>query len=130
MTELLIKNACVIDPINRINADVMDIAIRDGRIVESVSAAAEVINAHSYLTLPGGIDSHSHVCGTKVNFGRYMSPEDMRAGRTARSGKMHVTSGYYVPTRRSYGSAGGAAYPRGIYGNSSPGHAGKHALRW
>ena len=98
MTELLVKNACVIDPLNRINADVMDIAVRDGRIVESVSAAADVIDAHGCLTLPGGIDSHSHVCGTKVNFGRYMSPEDMRAGRTARRGKMHVTSGYYVPT--------------------------------
>src|SRR5512139_2457673 len=98
MTELLVKNACVIDPINRINADVMDIAIRDGRIVESVSAAAEVIDAQGCLTLPGGIDSHSHVSGTKVNFGRYMSPEDMRAGRTSRRGVMHVTSGYSVPT--------------------------------
>ena len=76
----------------------MDIAIRDGRIVESVSDRAEVIDAQRCLTMPGGIDSHTHVCGTKVNFGRYMSPEDMRAGRTRRHGKMHVTSGYYVPT--------------------------------
>ena len=98
MTELLVKNACVIDPIRDINGDIMDIAIRDGRIVESVSDRAEVIDAQRCLTLPGGIDSHSHVCGTKVNFGRYMSPEDMRAGRTRRRGKMHVTSGYYVPT--------------------------------
>jgi formylmethanofuran dehydrogenase subunit A len=98
MTELLVKNACVIDPIRGINGDIMDIAIRDGRIVESVSDRAEVIDAQRCLTLPGGIDSHTHVCGTKVNFGRYMSPEDMRAGRTQRRGRMHVTSGYYVPT--------------------------------
>ena len=103
MTELLIRNACVFDPLNGIRGDVMDIAIRDGRIVESVKNDAEVIDAEGFLTLPGGIDSHSHVCGTKVNFGRYMSPEDMRAGRTARRGKMHVTSGYYVPT--TYGNS-------------------------
>ncbi|HQC12930.1 MAG TPA: formylmethanofuran dehydrogenase subunit A, partial [Methanoregulaceae archaeon] len=98
MSELLIKNACVIDPLNGINGDVMDIAIRDGRIVEDVGSSAEVIDADRCLTLPGGIDSHTHVCGTKVNFGRYMSPEDMRAGRTSRNGSMHVTSGYSVPT--------------------------------
>jgi len=103
MSELLIKNACVIDPLRRINAETMDIAIRDGKIVEDVSSAAEVIDAHGALTLPGGIDSHTHVCGTKVNFGRYMSPEDMRAGRTPRRGAMHATSGYSVPT--TYGNS-------------------------
>jgi formylmethanofuran dehydrogenase subunit A len=36
---------------------------------ESVSDRAEVIDAQRCLTLPGGIDSHTHVCGTKVNFG-------------------------------------------------------------
>ena len=33
MTELWVKNACVIDPIRGINGEIMDIAIRDGRIV-------------------------------------------------------------------------------------------------
>ncbi|KQC03386.1 MAG: formylmethanofuran dehydrogenase subunit A [Methanoculleus sp. SDB] len=103
MTELLIKNACVIDPISGINGEVMDIAIRDGRIVESVGSSADVIDAAGMLTMPGGIDSHTHVCGTKVNFGRYMSPEDMRAGRTQRCGAMHSTSGYSVPT--TYGTS-------------------------
>ncbi|MDI6719484.1 MAG: formylmethanofuran dehydrogenase subunit A [Methanomicrobiales archaeon] len=98
MTELLIRNACVIDPINGIRGETMDILIRDARIVESVSGRAEVIDAAGCLTLPGGIDSHTHICGTKVNFGRYMMPEDMRAGRTARQGGMHATSGYSVPT--------------------------------
>jgi len=103
MTELLIRNAFVIDPLQGIRGEVMDIAIRDGRIVEEVSDKTGVIDAKGRLTLPGGIDSHTHVCGTKVNFGRYMSPEDMRAGRTARRGMMHVTSGYSVPT--TYGNS-------------------------
>jgi formylmethanofuran dehydrogenase subunit A len=98
MPEILIKNACVIDPLNHINGELIDIAIRDGKIVESVGSSAEVIDAGGALTLPGGIDSHTHICGTKVNFGRYMSPEDMRAGRTGRRGEMHATSGYSVPT--------------------------------
>ena len=98
MAELLIKNAFVIDPLSGIRGEIMDIAIRDGKIVEDTGANAEVIDAQGCLTLPGGIDSHTHVCGTKVNFGRYMSPEDMRAGRTRRKGVMHVTSGYSVPT--------------------------------
>ncbi len=104
MSELLIRNACVIDPINGIDGETMDIAIRDGRIVEDVNdSTAEVVDAGGALTLPGGIDSHTHICGTKVNFGRYMSPEDMRAGRTPRMGRMHATSGYSVPT--TYGTS-------------------------
>lgn len=103
MTELLVKNACVIDPLQGIDGEIMDIAIRDGRIVESVSNGAEVIDAEGLLTMAGGIDSHTHICGTKVNFGRYMSPEDMRAGRTIKRGKMHATSGYSVPT--TYGNS-------------------------
>ncbi len=122
MTELLVKNACVIDPIRGINGEIMDIAIRDGRIVESVSDRAEVIDAQRCLTLPGGIDSHTHVCGTKVNFGRYMSPEDMRAGQDAAAWKDacnerllcpdHVREqlpvqchGLYDPARRCDGTA-------------------------
>jgi len=103
MSELLIKNACVIDPLRGINGERMDIAVRDGKIVENVGSSAEVIDAKGALTLPGGIDSHTHICGTKVNFGRYMSPEDMRAGRTPRRGAMHPTSGYSVPT--TYGNS-------------------------
>ncbi len=98
MSDLLIKNAFVIDPINRINGEIIDIAVRDGRIVEDVGEGAEVIDAGGHLTLPGGVDSHTHICGTKVNFGRYMSPEDMRAGREARRGVKHSISGYSVPT--------------------------------
>jgi formylmethanofuran dehydrogenase subunit A len=103
MKELLLRNACVFDPVNRIRGEMMDLAIRDGRIVESVGSDAEVLDAGGYLTYPGGIDSHTHICGTKVNFGRYMMPEDMRAGRTARKGRMHATSGYSVPT--TYGNS-------------------------
>ncbi|WP_421909974.1 formylmethanofuran dehydrogenase subunit A [Methanolacinia petrolearia] len=98
MSEYLIKNGWVIDPLNDIYGETMDIAVRDGKIVESVGSSAEVIDAGGNLTMPGGVDSHTHICGTKVNFGRYMSPEDMRAGRGRARRNMHPVSGYSVPT--------------------------------
>ena len=98
MTDILLKNAWVIDPINNIRGEIMDIPIKDGKIAESVGADAGVIDLKGQLTLPGGIDSHTHICGTKVNFGRYMSPEDMRAGRDKAYPNMHAVSGYSVPT--------------------------------
>jgi formylmethanofuran dehydrogenase subunit A len=36
MTELLIKNGFVFDPLNGINGEIMDIAIRNGKIVAKV----------------------------------------------------------------------------------------------
>lgn len=43
MSEMLIKNATVYDPINNINGDMMDIAVKDGKIVDSVSGSAQTI---------------------------------------------------------------------------------------
>jgi len=37
VTEMLIKNGFVFDPLNGINGEKMDIAIKDGKIVESVN---------------------------------------------------------------------------------------------
>lgn len=101
--DILIKNAYLVDPIQGISGERVDLCVSNGVIVDAVSEHAIVIDANGALTLAGGIDSHTHVCGTKVNFGRYMSPEDMRAGRTARRGVMYPTSGYTVPT--TYGNS-------------------------
>ena len=61
MSEFLIRNAFVIDPLSGIKGEIMDIPIRNGRIAEDVGSSAEVIDADRCLTLTGGIDSHSHV---------------------------------------------------------------------
>ncbi|MDO5844553.1 MAG: formylmethanofuran dehydrogenase subunit A [Methanocorpusculum sp.] len=103
MTDYLIKNAYVIDPVNKVHGEIRDIAIVNGKISEEPSPKAEIIDAGGCLTLPGGIDSHTHICGTKVNFGRYMSPEDMRAGRAPRKNGMRAVSGYSIPT--TYGNS-------------------------
>ncbi|MDD4132376.1 MAG: formylmethanofuran dehydrogenase subunit A [Methanocorpusculum sp.] len=101
--DYIIKNACVVDPVNKISGEKMDLFISNGHITDEEPKNAEVIDAGGCLTLPGGIDSHTHICGTKVNFGRYMSPEDMRAGRTPHRNGMRAVSGYSIPT--TYGNS-------------------------
>ena len=103
MTDYLLRNACVFDPAHNISQETRDIAIVNGRIADEPSKNAEIIDCGGMLVLPGGIDSHTHICGTKVNFGRYMSPEDMRAGRAPRGHGMRAVSGYSIPT--TYGNS-------------------------
>lgn len=75
--ELLIKNGYVFDPLNGINGEKMDIAIKDGKIVENVNEShAKIIDASGMTVMPGGVDIHSHIAGGKVNAGRLLRPED------------------------------------------------------
>jgi formylmethanofuran dehydrogenase subunit A len=75
--ELLVKGVFVYDPSNNIDGDKMDIAVKNGKIVRSVNLKkAKIIDASNMIAMPGGIDIHSHICGTKVNAGRLLRPED------------------------------------------------------
>ncbi|MEM1538353.1 MAG: formylmethanofuran dehydrogenase subunit A [Candidatus Nezhaarchaeales archaeon] len=77
--EFLIRNGYVYDPINGINGERMDVAIKDGRIVSTdaiTPSKAKVIDATNMLVMPGGVDMHSHIAGPKLNVGRVMRPED------------------------------------------------------
>ena len=61
---LLIKNAVVYDPTNNIEGEKMDLAIRNGKIVESVEESnAKVLDAAGMIAMPGGVDLHSHIAG-------------------------------------------------------------------
>ncbi|MEM1525770.1 MAG: formylmethanofuran dehydrogenase subunit A [Ignisphaera sp.] len=77
--QIIVKNGIVIDPINNVKGEVMDIAVKDGRIVdpsEIDASRAVTIDAKNKLVMAGGIDIHSHIAGSKVNIGRLMRPED------------------------------------------------------
>lgn len=79
MSEILIKNGFVYDPINGINGEVLDIAVKNGKIVDPSRvdpSRALIIDAKGKVVMPGGIDIHSHIAGSKVNIGRLMRPED------------------------------------------------------
>ena len=43
--EHIIKNGFVYDPLNEVDGEKMDICIKDGKIVDSVSSNANVIDA-------------------------------------------------------------------------------------
>jgi formylmethanofuran dehydrogenase subunit A len=74
--ELLVKNGFVYDPLNGINGERMDIAIKDGKIVEKIDRRRKSIDALGMIVMPGGVDIHSHIVGGKVNSGRMLRPED------------------------------------------------------
>ncbi|MGQ9720868.1 MAG: formylmethanofuran dehydrogenase subunit A [Candidatus Jordarchaeum sp.] len=72
---LLLKNGFVFDPKNNVIGERMDIAIKNGVIVESVNEKdAEVIDVGGKMVFPGGIDIHTHVASQHVNFGRMLYP--------------------------------------------------------
>lgn len=77
MAELLVKNGFVYDPFSGVNGEIMDIAVRDGKIVEKLSGKRKkIIDASGMIVMPGGVDIHSHIAGPKVNAGRLLRPED------------------------------------------------------
>ncbi|MBC7110763.1 MAG: formylmethanofuran dehydrogenase subunit A, partial [Methanothermobacter sp.] len=95
--EYIIKNGFVYCPLNNVDGEKMDICVKDGKIVESVSDSAKVIDASGKMVMPGGVDPHSHIAGAKVNVGRMYRPEDSRRDaekfRAGRAG-----SGFSVPS--------------------------------
>ena len=63
MSELLIKNAAVISPADKLNG-VFDIKIKDGVIAEigeNLSSDGEIINAEGLCAVPGLVDMHVHL---------------------------------------------------------------------
>ena len=77
MKDIIIKNGYVFDPLSGIDGEKMDISMSKGKIVESVKDA-KVIDASGKIVMPGGVDVHSHIAGSKINIGRLMRPEDHR----------------------------------------------------
>ncbi|KAF5088427.1 Formyltransferase/hydrolase complex Fhc subunit A [anaerobic digester metagenome] len=99
MAEYLIKNGFVFDPVLGIKGDKADIAIKDGKIVEtSAIKDPKVIDATGKTVMAGGVDIHAHVAGPKVNVGRNFRPEDKLFGYKAKSGIERMQGGFSVPT--------------------------------
>ena len=125
MAEIIVKGGFVIDPTRKIDGDVGDIAIKDGKIVDKVSSSAKVIDAKGKTVMAGGVDVHSHVAGPKVNVGRLFRPEDKLLSGFCRSGMAQkngyrMESGFSIPStfktgydyaRMGYGFVMEAAMP-------------------
>ncbi len=96
--KILIKNGYVYDPLNKIDGEIMDIAIENGKIVESVNGEVKEIDAKNMIVMPGGVDLHSHIAGSKVNTGRLLRPEDHYKDVEKRTDIKRSGVGYTIPS--------------------------------
>jgi formylmethanofuran dehydrogenase subunit A len=120
MSEIIVKGGFVVDPTRKIDGEVADIAIKDGKIVDKVSSSAKVIDAKGKTVMAGGVDVHAHVAGPKVNVGRLMRPEDKLFKSVMGQKGYRMESGFSIPSvfktgydyaRMGYGFVMEAAMP-------------------
>ncbi|NHJ25204.1 MAG: formylmethanofuran dehydrogenase subunit A [Candidatus Lokiarchaeota archaeon] len=99
MSDLIIKNGVVFDPINNIDGEKKEIHIKDGKIVAKVNGDAKIIDASGMIVMPGGVDIHSHIAGAKVNVGRALRPEDKVPESNEKRTKLRrAGTGFSVPS--------------------------------
>lgn len=99
MSKLSIKGGYVYDPKNGVDGEVKDIFIDEGKVVEEVYARdAKVIDASGMVVMPGGVDIHSHIAGSKINIGRLLRPEDHRKDVVPRTKNTRSGVGYSCPS--------------------------------
>jgi formylmethanofuran dehydrogenase subunit A len=95
---LLLQNGLVYDPLNGIDGEIMDISISGGRIAERVGEKARKIDLKGRVVMPGGVDLHSHIVGSKLGYGRAMCPEDHRGDAVLRTRATRGGVGSSMPT--------------------------------
>lgn len=101
---LVIKNGTVYDPQNNVNGEKMDIFIADGKIVkESDVKNPKEIDASGLIVMPGGVEIHTHIAGSKVNIARILRPEDHRKDIVKKTKHTRSGTGYTVPTTYTIG---------------------------
>jgi len=90
MSLFKISGGKVYDPVQGLDGVVTDLWIRDGRLVEPPGDPTvrpdRTLDATGLVIMPGGIDMHCHIAGSKVNTARKLQPEAKRnAEHVARS---------------------------------------------
>jgi len=88
----------VYDPANGVNGAVKEICVQDGKIVESCTGAAEIIDARNLVVMPGGVDIHTHIASSAVNAARGFRPEDHRHGLMSKRPGVRSGVGFTVPS--------------------------------
>lgn len=84
---LAIVGGTLYDPANGIDGEVRDLWIAGGKVVEPPAdpaiRPARSLDASGLVVMPGGVDMHCHIVGSKVNAARMMCPELGRGGSAA-----------------------------------------------
>ncbi len=92
-----IKNATVYDPVNKIDGEVMDVLVENGRIVTKLDTTPQIIDAKGKVLMSGGVDIHTHIAGPAINAGRLLRPEDKTIFLESKNG-LHSGSGFSMPS--------------------------------
>lgn len=118
--EYIIKNGIVYDPTNKVEGEKKDVMFKDGKIVDSVSSDAKVLDATDKVVMAAGVDPHSHIAGPKLVVGRLYRPEDSRKGIKPKTATTRAETGFSIPScpttgyrysRMGYGTVVEAAMP-------------------
>jgi formylmethanofuran dehydrogenase subunit A len=105
---MLIKltGGTVYDPAHQVDGKVMDIYVRDGRIVERPRDGETISKEYDLrgkVVMAGAIDMHTHIGGGKVNIARMMLPEDHRGDPVAHSELCGAGCGHAAPSTLTTG---------------------------
>lgn len=101
-----LSGGTVYDPAHGVNGKVMDIYVRDGRIIAKPQADERLdqeYNCAGKVVMAGAIDMHTHIGGGKVNIARTLLPEDHRADPVAHSDLCRAGCGHAVPSTLTTG---------------------------
>jgi len=101
MPLLKIADGTVYDPLHQIDGEVRDLWIQDGQVIAAPAMdvkADRVIDARGLVVMPGGVDMHCHIAGSKVNAARQMRPEEKRGSVLPRRGKFRSGTIGSVPS--------------------------------
>lgn len=96
----------IYDPAHKVNGEVRDLYIEDGRIARDPgpkARAAQEYNVRGKIIMAGAIDLHTHIGGGKVNIARAMLPEDHRADPVERTELTRAGSGHAAPSTLTAG---------------------------
>lgn len=79
MDKLIVRNGVVFDPLNKIEAEVKDILMQKGVIVDKFSnnSGIKEIDAKGKTVIPSAVDIHVHVASQQVNYARLLGSENI-----------------------------------------------------
>ena len=80
MDKLIIKNGLIFDPVNKIEGEIIDILIEDGKIVDKHSSQSDIkeIDAKGKTVIPAAVDIHCHVASQQLNFSRLLGTNNKK----------------------------------------------------
>lgn len=96
----------VYDPAHQIDGKVMDIYVRDGRIIDRPGdndTIDQEYDLRGKVVMAGAIDMHTHIGGGKVNIARLMLPEDHRGSATTHTAACRAGCGHAAPSTLNTG---------------------------